>query len=95
MGLLAAAGAEGFQALITADRNMQYQQSLVSRHIALIVLGTNHWNTIRGNVQALVEAVPSIEGGLFRRGVGGGCQVIARLRNALSLQSADYGWRNS
>jgi hypothetical protein len=43
--LLAAAEADGFELLITADKNIRYQQKLTERTIALIVLSTNdcHW----------------------------------------------------
>jgi hypothetical protein len=58
-------------------------------------LGTDHWNTICGNVQALVEGIPSIVlllgQTVCRRSVGGWCQVIVRRLGARKLQSADYG----
>jgi hypothetical protein len=61
--LLTAAEAAGFDAMITADRNIQYQQSLAGRRIALIVLDTNHWPTIRDNLQVLVDAIARIQPG--------------------------------
>ena len=33
---------QGFEALITSDRNLQYQQNLASRKLGVIVLPTNH-----------------------------------------------------
>jgi len=63
--LLTAAEADGFAALITADRNMRYQQNLVGRRIAIVVLQTNHWPTIRGSIQAVIEAVGQIEVGAY------------------------------
>jgi hypothetical protein len=47
--LLAAAEAAGFDAMITADRNIRYQQNLIGRKIALIELTTTHRETIREN----------------------------------------------
>ena len=39
--LLDAAEATGFEVLITADRNLRYQQNLAGRRIAIIELPTN------------------------------------------------------
>ena len=38
--LLAAAEQAGFEVLVTADKNMRYQQNLESRKIAVVVLST-------------------------------------------------------
>jgi hypothetical protein len=48
--LLAAAGKEGFEVLITADQNVRYRQALANRCIALIVLETNNWAIIRADL---------------------------------------------
>jgi hypothetical protein len=45
------------------DQNIQYQQNLTSRRLALVVLTTNHWDTIRPNVARVVTAVETIEAG--------------------------------
>jgi len=55
--LLAAADAAGFDAMITADRNIRYQQNLAGRRIALIELTTSHWETIRDNIADLLAAI--------------------------------------
>lgn len=55
--LLAAAEAASFDAMITADRNIRYQQNLVGRKIALIELTTTHWETIRDNFPELKAAI--------------------------------------
>jgi predicted nuclease of predicted toxin-antitoxin system len=55
--LIAAAEKAGFEALLTADQNIQYQQNLAGRHLMLVVLTTNHWNTIRDNVDRLIVAL--------------------------------------
>jgi len=39
--LLSAAEAAGFEVLITADKNLQHQQNLSTRKIAIIELPTN------------------------------------------------------
>jgi hypothetical protein len=61
--LIAAAEAGGFDVLITADQNIQYQQNLTGRRLALVVLTTNHWDTIRPNLARVVAAVEAIEAG--------------------------------
>jgi len=46
--LLSAAEGAGFEVLITADKNLQYQQNLAGRQIAIIELPTNRhaWSPI-------------------------------------------------
>jgi hypothetical protein len=62
--LLAAAEAAEFDAMITADSNIRYQQNLTGRRIALIVLSTNHWPTVSANLAAVREAAATFtEGG--------------------------------
>jgi hypothetical protein len=61
--LIAAAEAGGFDVLITADQSIRYQQNLTGRRPALIVLTTNHWDTIRPNVAEVVAAVEAIQPG--------------------------------
>ena len=41
--LLAAAEHAGFAIVITADKNIRYQQSRAGRRIAIVQLSTNHW----------------------------------------------------
>lgn len=53
--LLAAAEEAGFDVLVTADRNLRYQQNLAERLVGVVVLSTNHWPVIRDNL-ALVAA---------------------------------------
>jgi hypothetical protein len=61
--LIAAAEAGGFDVLITADQSIRYQQNLTGRRLALIVLTTNHWDTIRPNVAEVLAAVEAIQPG--------------------------------
>jgi predicted nuclease of predicted toxin-antitoxin system len=55
--LLAAAESNGFELFITADKNIRYQQNLTERAIALIVLSTNDWPTVRGQLNLVADAV--------------------------------------
>ncbi len=54
--LLDAAEAAGFQIIVTADRNIRAQQRLAGRKIALVVISTNHWDTIRDNAGPVISA---------------------------------------
>jgi hypothetical protein len=45
--LLAAAEKDGFDMLLTADKNMRYQQNLAGRNISLVVLSTPQWPVVR------------------------------------------------
>ena len=45
--LIQAAEAAGFDAVVTADQNIVYQQNLKGRRIALVVLGSNIWPIVR------------------------------------------------
>ncbi len=55
--LLNVAEDAGFEILITPDKNIRYQQNLVGRKIALIVLGNPQWPALRRNVDRVVAAV--------------------------------------
>jgi hypothetical protein len=54
--LLDAAEAAGFDVLVTTDKNIQYQQDLTSRKIALVVLGNPQWPVLRLHVERVVAA---------------------------------------
>jgi hypothetical protein len=55
--LLTAAEAAGFDVLLTTDKNLRYQQNLVGRKIAIVVLGRQQWPQLRLHVQRVVDAV--------------------------------------
>ncbi len=55
--LLVAAEADGFEVLLTTDKNMRYQQNLTGRKIAVVVLGLQQWPSLQPHVQLVVEAV--------------------------------------
>lgn len=54
--LIAAADLAGFEIMITADKNLVYQQNLTSRKLALVVLETNHWPTIQAAAGRIQQA---------------------------------------
>ena len=45
--LLQAAENAGFDAFVTTDQNLRYQQNLSGRRIAIVVLQTTRWSRIR------------------------------------------------
>jgi hypothetical protein len=55
--LLDAAEAAAFEILITADKNMRYQQNLAGRKIAVVVLGNAQWPILRRHVERVVVAL--------------------------------------
>ncbi len=63
--LIAAAEAAGFAIMVTADQNIRYQQNLKSRSLALVVLTTNHWATIRTYGAEILASVESADQGSY------------------------------
>jgi hypothetical protein len=63
--LLNAAEAAGFQLLLTTDKNMRYQQNLVGRKLAILVLGQQGWGLLRPHVQVVVGAVNLVTPGSY------------------------------
>lgn len=61
--LIAAAEADGFEVMITADQSIRYQQNLATRRIALIVLNTNVWPLIKADPSRLLAAVETVQAG--------------------------------
>jgi len=63
--LLDAAEQAGFEALVTCDQNMVFQQNLTGRNIAVVVLSTNIWPVIRTQPQSVRRAVANATPGNF------------------------------
>jgi predicted nuclease of predicted toxin-antitoxin system len=61
--LLDRAEAEGFQLLIVADKNFQYQQNLTGRQIAILELWTNHRPTLENHLERIRSAAESAPSG--------------------------------
>ncbi len=57
--LLDAAEQAGFRILVTVDANIKAQQRLGGRQIAMVVLDTTHWLTIRENGEPIIAACES------------------------------------
>src|ERR1035437_5879244 len=63
--LLAEAEGAGFDVLLTADKNMRYQQNLTGRRIALVVLSTPQWPRVRLHLDIIAAAVNAATPGSF------------------------------
>jgi hypothetical protein len=63
--LIAAAERDGFDIMITGDKNLAYQQNLRDRRIAIVVLSSNYWPTLREQAGRVVDAVRDIVAGDF------------------------------
>jgi hypothetical protein len=65
--LLNAAEAEGYELLVTADKNMQYQQNLADRRISIVVLGNAQWPVLRRYVERVLAVVNAATPGSFAK----------------------------
>ncbi|WP_217426699.1 hypothetical protein [Polynucleobacter antarcticus] len=55
--LLAAAESNDFKIFITTDTNLQYQQNLSHRKIAIVVLSTTSWPRIKSHLSGVLDAI--------------------------------------
>jgi hypothetical protein len=63
--LLREAERAGFDVVITADKNMRYQQNLTGRKIALVVLGTPQWPIVKLHLEEIAAAVNATKPGSY------------------------------
>jgi hypothetical protein len=61
--LLDAAENAGFDLLLTCDQNVRHQQNFASRKLALVVLSSNHWPTLRRVAARIASAVDFVQTG--------------------------------
>lgn len=64
-GELLRAAEAAFDALITTDQNLRYQQNLKGRQLAILVLPTTSWPKIRKHAEKVRAAVASLKPGDF------------------------------
>jgi len=62
-GALIAAAEMHFDALITTDQNLRYQQNLTGQRLAILVLPTTSWPKISFHVARVVAAVNALRAG--------------------------------
>jgi len=60
-----AAETDGFDVLLTTDKNMRYQQNLAGRKIAVVVLGYSNGPSLRPHVRLIVQAVNAAGPGAY------------------------------
>lgn len=63
--LLSAAEQEGFDVFVTTDRNLQYQQNLEGRLIAIVVLSTPSWPRVKEVSDSVAEALDAAAPGSY------------------------------
>ena|SRR5712672_2489313 len=61
--LLRVAEEAGFDVLLTTDTNLQFQQNLEGRKLAIIVLSKNRWKLIRPMLTQIASAVAAAQPG--------------------------------
>jgi hypothetical protein len=61
--LLDAAEQAGFDLLLTCDQNVRYQQNFAGRKLALVILSSNHWPTLRRIAARIATAVDFVQTG--------------------------------
>jgi hypothetical protein len=61
--LIVGAEEAGYDALVTTDQNIRYQQNLESRSIAILVLMTTSWPRIKADIESVSGAVDALESG--------------------------------
>ena len=62
-GALLKAAETEFEALITTDQNLRYQQNLTGQRLAILVLPTTGWPKIRAHEAEVVAAVSALRPG--------------------------------
>jgi predicted nuclease of predicted toxin-antitoxin system len=55
----------GYEVLLTTDKNIQYQQNLSGRKIALMVLGNSQWPLVRQYLDKVAAAVDAATPGSY------------------------------
>ncbi len=63
--LLAVAETE-FDLFLSCDRNLEYQQNLKDRKIAVVLLSTNHWPTLKRHFSIVQASLDGTHPGEFK-----------------------------
>jgi hypothetical protein len=64
--LLDMAERDGYNLLVTTDRNLRYQQNLASRQIAIVVLLSTSWPRIQQHADEIRNVIDTIVPGAYR-----------------------------
>jgi len=62
-GVLLRQAEERFDAFVTADKNLRYQQNLAGRRIAILELGIPHWPRLQRFIPQIQLALDSLQPG--------------------------------
>jgi hypothetical protein len=65
-GELLAAAQGRFDVFVTCDRNLQHQQALAGRKLAILVLPTTSWPRLRDRTKVVAAAVATLKPGECR-----------------------------
>jgi hypothetical protein len=63
--LITLAEEAGFDALVTTDQNLRYQQNLTGRKISVVVLLTTSWPRIKNHIDPVIEAIDNLYPGSY------------------------------
>ncbi len=63
--LIESAEKEGFDLLVTTDKNLKYQQSLKNRKIGIVVLLSSNWPKIRSKAEGVAAAIGKASAGAY------------------------------
>ena len=64
-GALLSAAEAAFDAFITTDQNLRYQQNLAGRRLAILVLPTTSWPSIQLHLPKIAAAIDALRPGDF------------------------------
>jgi hypothetical protein len=63
--LLRIAEADGFEVLLTGDKNLAYQQNFTGRRMAIVTLSATDFDILKPNLSLIIAAIDSAEPGSF------------------------------
>ena len=63
--LIAKAESQGYELFLSTDKNIKYQQDLMKRKIAIVVLGNQNWPLVRPYLEQIAAAVNAAKPGSF------------------------------
>jgi predicted nuclease of predicted toxin-antitoxin system len=64
--LIKMAEKDGFECMITSDRNLRHQQNLTQRKLAIVVSPSGQWPKVKECLAAVVEAVDTAQPGSYK-----------------------------
>jgi hypothetical protein len=56
-----------YEAFVTADKNLEYQQHVSGLPLAILVLPTNHWKSLQSHQTRLIQAFNRLQPGKVTR----------------------------